>query len=89
MTADVPVGPVNDVAEILNDPHVRARRLVGSFDYPGVGEFKALALPYKFLGWDNPEIGRPPALGEHTDADPRRAGLSRERIAELSEKRAI
>ena len=65
---DVPVGPVNDVAEILGDPHVRARRLVGSFDYPGVGEFKALAIPYKFLGWDNPEIGRPPALGEHTES---------------------
>jgi crotonobetainyl-CoA:carnitine CoA-transferase CaiB-like acyl-CoA transferase len=64
--ADVPVGPVNDVAEILGDPHVRARKLVGSFDYPEVGEFKALALPYKFLGWDNPEIGRPPTLGEHT-----------------------
>jgi crotonobetainyl-CoA:carnitine CoA-transferase CaiB-like acyl-CoA transferase len=66
--ADVPVGPVNDVAEVLADPHVRARRLVGSFDYPGVGEFRALALPYKFLGWDNPEIGRPPLLGEHTEA---------------------
>jgi crotonobetainyl-CoA:carnitine CoA-transferase CaiB-like acyl-CoA transferase len=65
--AEVPVGPVNDVAEILNDAHARARRLVGSFDYPGVGEFKALALPYKFLGWDNPEIGRPPILGEHTE----------------------
>jgi crotonobetainyl-CoA:carnitine CoA-transferase CaiB-like acyl-CoA transferase len=65
--ADVPVGPVNDLAEILNDPHTRARQLVGSFDYPGVGEFKALALPYKFLGWDNPEIGRPPLLGEHTE----------------------
>ena len=64
--ADVPVGPVNDVAEILADPHVRARKLVGSFDYPGVGEFRALALPYKFLGFDNPEIGRPPLLGEHT-----------------------
>ena len=65
--ADVPIGPVNDVAEILNDPHVRARKLVGSFDYPGVGEFKALALPFKFLGWDNPEVGRPPTLGEHTE----------------------
>jgi len=65
--ADVPVGPVNDVAEILSDPHVRARRLVGSFDYPGVGEFKALALPYKFLGWDNPEIGLPPTDAAHTE----------------------
>ncbi len=64
--ADVPVGPVNDVAEVLRDPHVRARGLVGSFDYPEVGEFKALALPYKFVGWDNPQIGRPPTLGEHT-----------------------
>ena len=64
--ADVPVGPVNDVAEVLGDAHVRARGLVGSFDYPDVGEFRALALPYKFLGWDNPQIGRPPTLGEHT-----------------------
>jgi crotonobetainyl-CoA:carnitine CoA-transferase CaiB-like acyl-CoA transferase len=88
-TADVPVGPVNDVAEILSDPHVRARRLVGSFDYPDVGEFKALALPYRFLGWDNPEIGRPPVLGEHTQALLAELGYSRERIAELREKRAV
>jgi len=86
---DVPIGPVNDVAEILADEHVRARRLVGSFDYPGVGEFKALAIPYKFLGWDNPEIGRPPVLGEHTNALLAELGYSRERIAELREKRAI
>ena len=87
--ADVPVGPVNDVAEILNDPHVRARRLVGSFDYPDVGEFKALAIPYKFLGYDNPEIGRPPLLGEHTERLLAELGYSRERIAELRGKRAV
>jgi crotonobetainyl-CoA:carnitine CoA-transferase CaiB-like acyl-CoA transferase len=87
---DVPVGPVNDVAEVLADPHVRARRLVGSFDYPGVGEFKALAIPYKFLGWDNPEIGRPPALGEHTEQILSQVlGYSAERVAELRAKRAI
>jgi len=87
--ADVPVGPVNDVAEILADPHVRARRLVGSFDYPGVGEFKALALPYKFLGWDPPEIGRPPALGEHTEQILTSLNYSKEQIEKLREKRAI
>ena len=87
--ADVPIGPVNDVAEILADEHVRARRLVGSFDYPDVGEFKALGIPYKFLGWDNPEIGAPPVLGEHTEALLTELGYSRERIAELKERRAI
>ena len=87
---DVPVGPVNDVAEILGDPHVRARRLVGSFDYPEVGEFRALAIPYKFLGWDNPEIGRPPALGEHTERVLAEVlGLSPERISELRTAKAI
>jgi crotonobetainyl-CoA:carnitine CoA-transferase CaiB-like acyl-CoA transferase len=88
--ADVPVGPVNDVAEILADPHVRARRLVGSFDYPGVGEFKALALPYKFLGWDNPEIGAPPALGQHTEAVlTQLLGIPAQEISRLRSAKAI
>ncbi len=88
--AEVPVGPVNDVAEILSDPHVRARGLVGSFDYPGVGEFKALGLPYKFLGWDNPVVGAPPALGADTEQVLReRLEYSDERIASLKKSRAI
>jgi crotonobetainyl-CoA:carnitine CoA-transferase CaiB-like acyl-CoA transferase len=88
--AQVPVGPVNDVADVIADPQVRARRMVGSFDYPDVGEFRALALPYKFLGWDDPEIGRPPTLGEHTEEIlKRRLGYSDERIAELRKSRAI
>jgi crotonobetainyl-CoA:carnitine CoA-transferase CaiB-like acyl-CoA transferase len=88
--ADVPVGPVNDVAEILADPHVRARGLVGGFDYPGVGEFKALGIPFKFLGWDDPRIGRPPELGEHTDKVLReRLGYTEARIAALREEGAI
>ena len=87
---EVPVGPVNDVAEILADPHVRARRLVGSFDYDGVGEFKALALPYKFLGWDNPEIGAPPTLGQHTESVlAELLGLSANDVARLRSAKAI
>jgi crotonobetainyl-CoA:carnitine CoA-transferase CaiB-like acyl-CoA transferase len=87
---DVPVGPVNDVAEILADPQVRARGIVGSFDYPGVGEFKALGLPYKFLGWDNPEIGTPPALGADTERVlGEMLGYSAEKISQLRNAKAI
>lgn len=88
--AGVPVGPVNDVAEILSDPHVAARGLVGEFDYPGVGVFKALAIPYKFAGFDDPRIGRPPTLGEHTEEVlTERLGYTKERIAQLREAKAI
>ena len=88
--ADVPIGPVNDVAEILSDPHVRARGLVGSFDYPGVGEFRALALPYKFLGWDNPAIGSPPALGADTERVlGEMLGYSAEKIEKLKNQKSI
>jgi crotonobetainyl-CoA:carnitine CoA-transferase CaiB-like acyl-CoA transferase len=87
---EVPIGPVNDVAEILADPHVRARGLVGSFDYPGVGEFKALGLPYKFLGWDNPQIGAPPTLGADTERIlEEKLGYSRDRIEMLKAVKAI
>jgi crotonobetainyl-CoA:carnitine CoA-transferase CaiB-like acyl-CoA transferase len=87
---EVPIGPVNDVAEILADPHVRARGLVGSFDYPGVGEFKALALPYKFLGWDNPEVGAPPALGADTDRVlAEMLGYSADKIQKLKSEKAV
>src|SRR5687767_2370219 len=86
---EVPVGPINDVAETLADPHVRARGLVGSFDYPGVGEFKALGLPYKFLGWDNPQIGAPPTLGADTERVlGAMLGYTAEKIAKLRKEKA-
>jgi len=87
---EVPIGPVNDVAEILADPHVRARGLVDSFDYPGVGEFRALALPYKFLGWDNPAVGAPPALGADTDRVlAEMLGYPADKIRKLKSEKAI
>ena len=86
---DVPVGPVNDVAEILSDPHVRARGWSAASTIPAWANSRRSALPYKFLGWDNPEIGRPPTLGEHTEKILARAELFRRRNRPTAEKRAI
>jgi crotonobetainyl-CoA:carnitine CoA-transferase CaiB-like acyl-CoA transferase len=88
--AGVPQGPILAVDEILTDEHVAARGLVETFTHPSVGQFPALRLPYKFDGWDDPAIGRPPLLGEHTETVlAERLGLSRERIAQLREAKAI
>ena len=60
------------------------------FPHPTVGEFPALGVPLKLDGWDDPAIQRPPLLGEHTESVlAERLGLTRERIAELKEAKAI
>lgn len=63
----IPTGPINDVAQALNDPNVQARGLVHQGVLP-IGE------AYRFVG---PAVGlsetpatvrlHPPMLGEHTD----------------------
>lgn len=64
----VPAGEVNTVREILSDPHMQAREIVGTFRHPREGAFPALRNPLRFEGFDNPAIGTPPLLGGDTDA---------------------
>jgi crotonobetainyl-CoA:carnitine CoA-transferase CaiB-like acyl-CoA transferase len=87
---DVPNGPVLALDEVVADPHVAARGLIGRFAHPALGEFPALRLPYRFEGWDDPEISRPPLLGEHTEEVlTERLGYDQARVAALREEGAI
>ncbi|MEQ3554263.1 CoA transferase [Pseudonocardia nematodicida] len=64
--AGVPSGPVNDMAEVYADPHVRARRMVGSTDHPVLGEVRHIGPPVK-LSATPARVERPaPLLGQHT-----------------------
>jgi crotonobetainyl-CoA:carnitine CoA-transferase CaiB-like acyl-CoA transferase len=86
----VPAGPINSVDEVLSDPHVQARGMVAAFDHPVIGRFPALPVPLRFAGWDDPAVGRPPLLGEHTAAVlEQRLGIGAERLRELRELKAI
>jgi len=88
--ADVPAGPVNAVDDALADPHTLARGILGKFVHPTVGTFPALGLPLKFTGFDDPEIGPPPRLGEHTDAIlSTMLGLSAAEIVALRQEGAV
>ncbi len=88
--ADVPNGPVLALDEVLSDPHVAARGMVARYEHPALGSVPALPVPFKFEGWDGPEVGRPPLLGEHTEAVLReRLGYDAARIAALREAGAV
>ncbi|MBE9607341.1 CoA transferase [Acetobacteraceae bacterium H6797] len=88
--AGVPAGPVLALDEVLSDEHVQARGLVSSFDHPVLGRFPALKTPLRFEGWENPELRRPPLLGEDTEAVlAQRLGLDAARIAALKEAGAV
>ncbi|MCY4506010.1 MAG: CoA transferase, partial [Acidobacteria bacterium] len=85
----VPCGPINDYAEVMADPHVRARELVVETDHPTLGRIPTLGTPIK-LSETPLAPGRPaPRLGEHTDEILGDAGFGAEEIAELRRAGAV
>ena len=65
--ARVPVAPVLNLEEVINDPHTLAREMIIEVDHPVVGKVKMPGFPIKFS--KTPVIIKNPAplLGEHTE----------------------
>jgi crotonobetainyl-CoA:carnitine CoA-transferase CaiB-like acyl-CoA transferase len=63
----VPCAPINDYAEVLNDEHVRATRLVREMTLPNGRRTKTIAFPMAVSGHEFEVYRSPPLLGEHTD----------------------
>ena len=64
--AKISAAPINNVAQVLNDPHVLARGMVQTVRHPTAGELK-LVGPVPKLSATPAAIRRPPPLlGEHT-----------------------
>lgn len=65
--AGVAAGRVTRAAELLSDPHLRARGFWETVDHPVVGEFLCTGMPFAFLGRPRRWIRRvPPRYGQHT-----------------------
>ncbi len=62
---DIPNSPVNDIEDVFNDPQVKARGMVQSYDHPTLGEVFYPPSPVKFSDWEGPNDPAP-MLGEHT-----------------------
>ena len=63
----VPCGPINNLEQVFDDPHVQARGVRRDLEHPVAGALPTVANPIRFS--DSPvEYDRaPPVLGQHTD----------------------
>ena len=87
--ANVPCGPINDLAEVFADPQVRARAMTVEVPHPLAGALRLVASPMK-LGRTPVQYRRaPPLLGADTDAVLAESGLDPEAIESLRAKGAI
>ncbi|MEN3952012.1 CoA transferase [Iodidimonas sp. SYSU 1G8] len=67
--AGVPCGPINDVAQALHDPHVRARNMVVTIDDPVTGPLEIAGNPIKLSAFADPNTrGAVPDLDGGRDA---------------------
>jgi crotonobetainyl-CoA:carnitine CoA-transferase CaiB-like acyl-CoA transferase len=65
--ADVPCGPINDLAALFADPQVAARRMVETVPHPTLGELRTTGIPFKLSATPGSVRTAPPLLGQHTD----------------------
>ncbi|HLR05531.1 MAG TPA: CoA transferase [Pyrinomonadaceae bacterium] len=65
--ARVPCGPVYDLDEVLKDPQVRARKMIGKMEFSGSAKRVPIAgTPLQLSATPSALRRNAPALGEHT-----------------------
>jgi len=64
--ADVPCGPINDLAAVFRDPQVLARSMVETVEHPTIGSLHLTGVPFKLSATPGSVRSAPPLLGEHS-----------------------
>ncbi|MBE0480862.1 MAG: CoA transferase, partial [Dehalococcoidia bacterium] len=87
--ADVPVTPVNDLAETLSDPQVLHRRMVVEVEHPRLGMVRQVGIPTKFSATPGGIRSFSPLPGQHTDEILQSLGRSGDEVRRLRELGAV
>jgi crotonobetainyl-CoA:carnitine CoA-transferase CaiB-like acyl-CoA transferase len=65
--AGVPNGPINDVAQVFEEPQVKARGIKVDLEHPVAGKLPTVASPMRFSATPLEYKLAPPVLGQHTE----------------------
>jgi formyl-CoA transferase len=88
--AEVPGGPINDLAQVFADPQVKARGMTLTLPHPTAGETRLIASPLKLSATPVSYRSAPPLLGQHTETVlGERLGYGAADIARLRAAKAI
>lgn len=85
----IAVGPVNTVAEALEDPHIHAREMVAELTHPEYGPLKYLGIPIKLSDTPGSLETAPPRFGEHNRDVLRQLGFSDSAISAFEAAKVI
>ena len=85
-SAGVPNGPINDIAQVFEEPQVKARGVKIELDHAAAGTLPLVSSPMRFSGTPLEYRLAPPVLGQHTDEVLR--GLLGKSDAEIAQLRA-
>ena len=87
--AGVPCGPINQVSDVVNDPHVLSRDMISGIEHPNIPDLRFPGSPLK-LTETPPTIRRaPPLLGQHNEEILNELGYSSESIDSLRDRGVI
>ena len=81
--ADVPCTRIRSVPEMLVDPQALINGTLATVQHPALGPVRLLGVPVRLAATPGAPAGPPPAIGEHTDAILREAGIPATEIARL------
>lgn len=62
-----PVGPINNMQEVFNDPHIKEIGIVKTLRHKKAGYIKVVGPPVVYSYSANTARTAPPVLGQHTD----------------------
>ena len=80
----VPAGPINDLAEVFDDPQAKARGLRLELPHATLGSAPSVRSPIRYSRSSTTAEAGPPALGQHSREVLSGLGLNEEEIAALT-----